>query len=147
MSEAVIRVSFNGLGQELGLRTQTWRWIDLDSKVIWWNESHPDRGKPQLIAWNIITLDRYFEGRDPWQLGMHGTFWGAELEEFDLHLDLQKLCPLALRKGAEMGTSNYSDKFSGDAMQQIRVHGWRSYIAGIVPVNALSSRAISLQPF
>ncbi|MBU0858545.1 MAG: dihydrofolate reductase family protein [Alphaproteobacteria bacterium] len=38
----------------------------------------------KLIAWNVMTLDGYFEGREPWQLDMHGTVWGAELEEFSL---------------------------------------------------------------
>ena len=38
----------------------------------------------KLIAWNVMTLDGYFEGRDPWQLDMHGTVWGEELEEFSL---------------------------------------------------------------
>ncbi len=38
----------------------------------------------RLIAWNVMTLDGYFEGVDPWQLDMHGTVWGDELEAFSL---------------------------------------------------------------
>ncbi|SFG71403.1 Dihydrofolate reductase [Palleronia marisminoris] len=38
----------------------------------------------KLIAWNVMTLDGYFEGSAPWQLDMHGTVWGEELEEFSL---------------------------------------------------------------
>lgn len=39
-----------------------------------------------------MTLDGYFEGPDPWQLDMHGTVWGKEMEEF------------SLSQGAEIGT-------------------------------------------
>ncbi|QPC86586.1 dihydrofolate reductase [Mesorhizobium sp. NBSH29] len=46
----------------------------------------------KLIAWNVMTLDGYFEGTGPWQLDMHGTVWGEELEEF------------SLAQGAEIGT-------------------------------------------
>ena len=38
----------------------------------------------KLIAWNVMTLDGYFEGLDPWNLDMHGTVWGDELEAFSL---------------------------------------------------------------
>lgn len=38
----------------------------------------------RLIAWNVMTLDGYFEGSAPWQLEMHGTVWDEELEEFSL---------------------------------------------------------------
>ena len=46
----------------------------------------------RLIAWNIMTLDGCFEGAQPWQLDMHGTVWGEELEAF------------SLEQGAEIGT-------------------------------------------
>jgi len=38
----------------------------------------------RLIAWNVMTLDGCFEGAGPWQLDMHGTVWGEELEAFSL---------------------------------------------------------------
>jgi dihydrofolate reductase len=31
-----------------------------------------------------MTLDGYFEGREPWDLGFHETVWGEELEKFSL---------------------------------------------------------------
>ncbi|MDP2120320.1 MAG: dihydrofolate reductase family protein [Hoeflea sp.] len=40
----------------------------------------------KLIAWNVMTLDGFFEGPGPWQLDLHGTVWGEELEEFSLSL-------------------------------------------------------------
>jgi len=34
----------------------------------------------QLIMWNLITLDGFFEGPTPWSLEWHSTVWGPELE-------------------------------------------------------------------
>ena len=34
----------------------------------------------RLVAWELMTLDGYFEGRNPWDLGFHETVWGDELE-------------------------------------------------------------------
>jgi dihydrofolate reductase len=33
-----------------------------------------------LLAWNMMTLDGYFEGAQPWDLGFHSAVWGPELE-------------------------------------------------------------------
>jgi dihydrofolate reductase len=38
----------------------------------------------RVVAWNVMTLDGYFEGARPWDLDMHGTVWGDELQEFSL---------------------------------------------------------------
>jgi hypothetical protein len=38
----------------------------------------------RLVAWNVMTLDGYFEGARPWDLDMHGTVWGDELQDFSL---------------------------------------------------------------
>jgi dihydrofolate reductase len=46
----------------------------------------------RLVAWNMMTLDGYFEGRSPWDLGFHETVWGDELHAF------------SLKQGKEMGT-------------------------------------------
>jgi len=35
----------------------------------------------KLIMWNVITLDGYFEGTQPWDLPFHLTIWGDELEK------------------------------------------------------------------
>jgi len=34
----------------------------------------------RLILWNLITLDGFFEGLEPWSLGWHETIYGEELE-------------------------------------------------------------------
>ena len=46
----------------------------------------------RLVAWNVMTLDGYFEGSNPWDLGFHETVWGDELEAF------------SLEQGKEIGT-------------------------------------------
>jgi dihydrofolate reductase len=46
----------------------------------------------RLVAWNLMTLDGYFEGRKPWDLGFHETVWGDELRAF------------SLEQGKEIGT-------------------------------------------
>jgi len=32
--------------------------------------------------WNVISLDGYFEGKQPWDLDFHQTVWGKELEDY-----------------------------------------------------------------
>lgn len=34
----------------------------------------------RLLAWNVMTLDGYFEGVEPWSLGFHELVWGAEMQ-------------------------------------------------------------------
>jgi dihydrofolate reductase len=36
----------------------------------------------RLVIWNIMSLDGAFEGAAPWDLSMHETVWGPELEQF-----------------------------------------------------------------
>lgn len=38
----------------------------------------------KLIAWNLVTLDGYFEGESAWELDWHERVWGEELEAFSL---------------------------------------------------------------
>lgn len=38
----------------------------------------------RLVMWNLLTLDGYFEGKEPWDLGFHDTAWGDELQQFSL---------------------------------------------------------------
>jgi dihydrofolate reductase len=35
----------------------------------------------KLIIWNVMALDGAFEGASPWDLSMHETAWGPELEK------------------------------------------------------------------
>jgi dihydrofolate reductase/uncharacterized damage-inducible protein DinB len=45
----------------------------------------------RLVVWNVISLDGYFEGPDPWDLELHQHIWGPDLRR------------LSLRLGAELG--------------------------------------------
>lgn len=36
----------------------------------------------KLIMWNMVTLDGFFEGAHPWDIGFHDAGWGPELERF-----------------------------------------------------------------
>lgn len=38
----------------------------------------------RLIMWNVITLDGFFEGPEPWSLDFHTTLWGPELEALSI---------------------------------------------------------------
>ena len=38
----------------------------------------------RIIAWNLMTLDGYFEGSRSWDLGFHELVWGQELERFSI---------------------------------------------------------------
>lgn len=38
----------------------------------------------ELIMWNLITLDGYFEGPRAWDLEFHNYAWGDDLERFSL---------------------------------------------------------------
>jgi dihydrofolate reductase len=36
----------------------------------------------KLIMWNMVTLDGFFEGTQPWDIDFHNTGWGDELQQF-----------------------------------------------------------------
>ena len=38
----------------------------------------------RLIMWNLITLDGFFEGTEPWSLAFHETIYGDELERLSI---------------------------------------------------------------
>ncbi len=38
----------------------------------------------KLIMWNVITLDGYFQGVEPWDLNFHTSVYGDELERFSI---------------------------------------------------------------
>lgn len=38
----------------------------------------------KLIMWNVISLDGFFEGDQPWDLEFHSQIWGEELERFSM---------------------------------------------------------------
>jgi dihydrofolate reductase len=38
----------------------------------------------ELIMWNLVTLDGFFEGTKPWDLDFHQYVWGDELEQLSI---------------------------------------------------------------
>ncbi|ODT06242.1 MAG: riboflavin biosynthesis protein RibD [Mesorhizobium sp. SCN 65-20] len=52
----------------------------------------------KIVVWNVMTLDGYFEGTEPWDLSFHNLVWGAELEA------------LSLAQGEELGTLLFGRK-------------------------------------
>lgn len=36
----------------------------------------------KLIMWNMVTLDGFFEGTQPWDIDFHNAGWGDELQRF-----------------------------------------------------------------
>jgi dihydrofolate reductase len=40
----------------------------------------------KLIVWNLMTLDGYFEGAQPWEIDFHMLAWGDELERYATEL-------------------------------------------------------------
>jgi dihydrofolate reductase len=36
----------------------------------------------KLIMWNMVTLDGFFEGAQPWDIDFHNAGWGDELQQF-----------------------------------------------------------------
>jgi dihydrofolate reductase len=38
----------------------------------------------KLIVWNLVSLDGFFQGPEPWSIDWFDTVWGEELERFSL---------------------------------------------------------------
>lgn len=37
-----------------------------------------------LVMWNLVTLDGFFEGQKSWDIDWHGSVWGGELEQLSI---------------------------------------------------------------
>jgi dihydrofolate reductase len=66
----------------------------------------------RLVVWNAMTLDGYFEGRTPWDLGFHETVWGDELEAFSLEQG-QEIGTLLFGRRTYEGMADYWTKATG----------------------------------
>ncbi|TWG97148.1 dihydrofolate reductase [Mesorhizobium sp. J18] len=67
----------------------------------------------RLVAWNVMTLDGYFEGGSPWDLGFHETVWGDELQEFSLEQG-KEIGTLLFGRRTYEGMADYWTKETGD---------------------------------
>lgn len=66
----------------------------------------------KIIIWDMMTLDGYFEGSKPWDLGFHETAWGKELEDFSLE-QLKDVGTLLFGRRTYEGMAAYWSKEKG----------------------------------
>lgn len=46
----------------------------------------------KVIAWNLVTLDGYFEGTEKWDLSFHNDAWGEELDALSKEFGKRAQC-------------------------------------------------------
>ncbi len=67
----------------------------------------------KLIIWNVMSLDGAFEGVTPWDLSMHETVWGPELEALSKE-QIADSTLLLFGKNTYEGMFEYWSKESGE---------------------------------
>src|SRR3954468_6958187 len=67
----------------------------------------------KLIMWNVITLDGYFEGKEPWDLEFHQTVYDKELEAFSIE-QLQTADMMVFGRKTYVGMADYWTKAEGE---------------------------------
>ena len=67
----------------------------------------------KLIIWNIMSLDGAFEGAAPWDLSMHETVWGPELEQLSKE-QLAESTVLLFGRATYEGMAAYWQKETGE---------------------------------
>lgn len=63
--------------------------------------------------WNIITLDGFFEGDQPWELPFHLEIWGEELEKLSIE-QLKSADYLVFGRGTYEGMAAHWTKTEGE---------------------------------
>lgn len=86
----------------------------------------------KLIIWNLMTLDGYFEGKSPWDLGFHERVWGDELRAYSLEIGRQADLLVFGRKTYE-GMAAYWI----DATEELEIKAYMNAIAKIVVSRSL----------
>lgn len=72
----------------------------------------------KLIMWNIITVDGYFEGTEPWALPWHQLVWNQELEAFSDE-QLESAGALLFGRSTYEGMYSYWDKETGETADRM----------------------------
>ena len=67
----------------------------------------------KLIIWNVMSLDGAFEGAKPWDLSMHETVWGPELEQLSKE-QLGEATVILFGRATYEGMAEYWQKEEGD---------------------------------
>ena len=60
----------------------------------------------RLLAWNLMSLDGYFEGPAPWDLAFHQRVWGDELEALSIS-QLEEIGTLLFGRKTYQGMADY----------------------------------------
>ncbi len=68
--------------------------------------------------WNLITLDGYFEGPQPWDLDWHNEVWGDELEQLSLE-QLASADLLVFGRATYQGMATYWPTASGEVAERM----------------------------
>ena len=72
----------------------------------------------QVIVWNLITLDGFFEGASSWDLDFHEYAWGEELQRFSQEqLDAADL--LLFGRVTYEGMANYWPSAKGETAERM----------------------------
>jgi dihydrofolate reductase len=67
----------------------------------------------RVIVWNMVTLDGYFEGPQPWEIDWHEDVWGEELERFSLD-QAQEVGMLLFGRKTYEGMAGYWQTATGE---------------------------------
>jgi dihydrofolate reductase len=70
----------------------------------------------QLIMWNLVTLDGYFEGPKPWDIDWHNSIWGDELENLSLE-QLRSVGMLVFGRRTYEGMASYWPSAEGQVAE------------------------------
>src|SRR5688572_4065389 len=83
----------------------------------------------KLIVWNMMTLDGFFEGPNPWEIDWHEYVWGDELNRFSLDQGREAGALLFGRKTYE-GMAAYWTSAEGEADGEVAgfMNGVRKYV-------------------
>ena len=69
-----------------------------------------------LIMWNLVTLDGYFEGAKSWDLDWHNYAWGEELERFSIE-QLKTIDALLFGRVTYEGMASYWTTAKGEVAE------------------------------
>ena len=67
----------------------------------------------RLVTWNLMTLDGFFEGAEPWSLGFHQSVWGDELEAYAIE-QLGEVGTLLFGRKTYQGMADYWREETGE---------------------------------
>jgi len=70
----------------------------------------------KLIVWNMMTLDGFFEGRDPWEIDWHEYGWGEELKRFSLD-QAEEIGELLFGRKTYEGMASYWSAATGETAE------------------------------